>query len=92
MPSARLRWWGSPRAWPETWGRAASRVNNVQPGPTDTDMNPARAEWAKGTVKNVALGRYAQPEEVANFVAYLASPEVSYITGASVLVDGGYSA
>lgn len=67
-------------------------VNNVQPGPTDTDMNPATGEWAKGTVQNVALQRYAQPEEVANFVAFLASPEAGYITGASLASDGGYSA
>jgi len=43
-------------------------------------------------VQHVALGRYAKPEEVANFVAYIASPEASFITGASWLVDGGYSA
>lgn len=67
-------------------------VNNVQPGPTDTDMNPATGEWAKGTVQNVALGRYAKPEEVASFVAFLASPEASYITGASLASDGGYAA
>lgn len=67
-------------------------VNNVQPGPTDTDMNPAKGEWAKGTVQNVALQRYAEPEEVANFVAFLASDEASYITGASLPADGGYSA
>jgi len=67
-------------------------VNNVQPGPTDTDMNPASGEWAKGTVQNVALQRYAQPEEVANFVAFLAGPEASYITGASLPSDGGYTA
>jgi 3-oxoacyl-[acyl-carrier protein] reductase len=67
-------------------------VNNVQPGPTDTDMNPANSEWAKGTVPNVALQRYARPEEVADFVAFLASPEASYITGASLPTDGGYSA
>lgn len=66
-------------------------VNNVQPGPTDTDMNPAHGPGAPGTVQHVALGRYAKPEEVASFVAYLASPEASYITGASLLVDGGYS-
>jgi 3-oxoacyl-[acyl-carrier protein] reductase len=67
-------------------------VNNVQPGPTDTDMNPAQSDWGKGTLPYLALGRYAQTDEVASFVAYLASPEAGYITGASLLVDGGYSA
>jgi 3-oxoacyl-[acyl-carrier protein] reductase len=67
-------------------------VNNVQPGPTDTDMNPAHSDWGKATLPYLALPRYAQPSEVANFVAYLASPEASYITGASLLVDGGYAA
>lgn len=67
-------------------------VNNVQPGPTNTDMNPERSEFAQAAVQHVALQRYAQPEEIASFVAYLASPEASYITGASLLVDGGYAA
>jgi 3-oxoacyl-[acyl-carrier protein] reductase len=67
-------------------------VNNVQPGPTDTDMNPAHGPGAPGTVQHVALGRYAQTSEIASFVAYLASPEAGFVTGASLLVDGGYSA
>ena len=67
-------------------------VNNVQPGPTDTDMNPAQGEGAKSTVQNVALQRYASVEEIADFVAYLAGPEASFTTGASLLIDGGYAA
>ncbi len=67
-------------------------VNNVQPGPTDTDMNPAQGGFSESTRPYVALQRYAKPEEIASFVAYLASPEASFITGASLLVDGGYAA
>jgi len=67
-------------------------INNVQPGPTDTDMNPAQGAFAEDAKKMVALGRYAAAAEIADFVAYLASPGASYITGASLAVDGGYGA
>ncbi len=67
-------------------------VNNVQPGPIDTDMNPADSDFARDTVPFIALQRYGQTDEIASFVAYLASPEASYITGASLLADGGYAA
>jgi 3-oxoacyl-[acyl-carrier protein] reductase len=67
-------------------------VNNVQPGPVDTDMNPAVGEFADLNRSFMALKRYAEPKEIASFVAYLASPEAGFITGASLLVDGGYTA
>jgi 3-oxoacyl-[acyl-carrier protein] reductase len=67
-------------------------VNNVQPGPTETDMNPATGKFADLNRQFTALERYAEPGEVAALVAFLAGPESSYITGASLLVDGGYSA
>jgi 3-oxoacyl-[acyl-carrier protein] reductase len=67
-------------------------VNNVQPGPTNTDMNPQEGEFAESAKATMALKRSAQPEEIANFVAYLAGPEASFITGASLLIDGGYKA
>ncbi|MHB8519958.1 MAG: 3-oxoacyl-ACP reductase family protein [Limisphaerales bacterium] len=67
-------------------------VNNVQPGPIDTDMNPADTDFARDTIPFIALQRYGHPDEIASFVAYLASPEASYITGASLLADGGYAA
>jgi 3-oxoacyl-[acyl-carrier protein] reductase len=67
-------------------------VNNVQPGPVDTDMNPASGPLADGARAHVALGRYATVDEIADFVAYLASPGASYVTGASLTIDGGFSA
>lgn len=67
-------------------------INNVMPGPTDTDMNPATSERAARRREYVALKRYAHVDEIADVVAYLATPGASYITGASIVVDGGYSA
>ncbi|RAJ03744.1 3-oxoacyl-ACP reductase family protein [Aeromonas salmonicida] len=67
-------------------------VNNVQPGPVDTDMNPADGESAALLKGMMALARYGKDEEIASFVAYLAGPEAGYITGASLTIDGGFSA
>ncbi|VVN31205.1 Cyclic-di-GMP-binding biofilm dispersal mediator protein [Pseudomonas fluorescens] len=67
-------------------------VNNVQPGPVDTDMNPANTEFADSLMPLMAVGRYGTVEEVAGFVAYLAGPEAGYITGASLTIDGGFGA
>lgn len=67
-------------------------VNNIQPGPIDTDMNPADGDFAEGLKKVIALGRYGQGHEVAGMVAYLASPEAAFITGASLKIDGGFTA
>lgn len=67
-------------------------INNVQPGPTDTDMNPATGQFAKQATEYIALKRYAHVTEIADFVAYLASPGASFITGASLAIDGGYAA
>src|SRR5690606_5534383 len=67
-------------------------VNNVQPGPVDTDMNPADSDFADGLRGLMAINRYGQADEIASFVAYLAGPEAAYITGASLMVDGGFSA
>jgi 3-oxoacyl-[acyl-carrier protein] reductase len=67
-------------------------VNNVQPGPIDTDLNPAAGDWAAPQKAATALNRYGTVDEVAALVSFVASPESSYITGANLTVDGGTNA
>ena len=75
----------------EVGGRGIT-VNNVQPGPIDTDLNPASGAWAVPQKAATALNRYGHADEVAALVAFVASPESSYITGANLTVDGGMNA
>jgi 3-oxoacyl-[acyl-carrier protein] reductase len=67
-------------------------VNNVQPGPTNTDMNPADGPAADGLRARIPVGRLGKPEEIANLVAFLAGPQSGYVNGASLTVDGGFTA
>jgi 3-oxoacyl-[acyl-carrier protein] reductase len=67
-------------------------INNIQPGPVDTDMNPATGDFARMLVQQMALPRYGTGDEIASLVAYLASPEAAYVTGASLSIDGGFTA
>ena len=67
-------------------------VNNIQPGPIDTDLNPASGDWATPQKAMTALNRYGKVEEVAALVAFIAGPEAAYITGANLTIDGGTNA
>jgi 3-oxoacyl-[acyl-carrier protein] reductase len=73
-------------------GSRGITVNNVQPGPIDTDLNPAAGDWAVPQKAATALDRYGRVDEVASLVAFVAGPESSYITGANLTVDGGMNA
>ncbi|HZW80876.1 MAG TPA: 3-oxoacyl-ACP reductase family protein [Candidatus Deferrimicrobiaceae bacterium] len=75
----------------EVGGRGIT-VNNVQPGPIDTDLNPAAGDWAEPQLANTALKRYGHVDEVAALVSFVAGPEASYITGANLTIDGGTNA
>jgi 3-oxoacyl-[acyl-carrier protein] reductase len=75
----------------EVGGRGIT-VNNIQPGPIDTDLNPASSDWATPQIALTALKRYGHVEDVAALVAFVAGPEASYITGANLTVDGGTNA
>lgn len=73
-------------------GNSKITVNLVQPGPVDTDMNPADSEHADFQRSRMALGEYGKPENIAALVSFLAGEESSYITGALLTADGGFNA
>jgi len=73
-------------------GERKITVNNIQPGPVDTEANPASGPFADTLLGLMALKRYGHADEVAAMTAYLAGPEAGYITGASLLIDGGFAA
>ena len=83
---------GLTRALARELGPENITVNCVQPGPTDTDMNPADGDMAPVLTPMTALERYGQPAEIAEVVAFLASSESSYLTGGTINVDGGFNA
>ena len=73
-------------------GSRGITVNNVQPGPIDTELNPATGDWAVPQKAATSLNRYGHVDEIAAMVAFVAGPESSYITGANLTVDGGMNA
>lgn len=79
------------KGWARDLGPRNIRVNAIQPGPIDTDMNPADGQYSDMMLGMTALRRYGKADEVAALAAFLASDEASYITGAAIDVDGGMS-
>src|ERR1700726_1824620 len=73
-------------------GSRGITVNNVQPGPIDTDLNPASGDWAVPQKAATALDRYGRVYLIADTVTFVAGPDDSYITGANLTVDGGMNA
>ena len=73
-------------------GERGITVNNIQPGPIDTDLNPASGDWATPQLANTSLKRYGHVDDIAAMVAFVAGPEAGYVTGASLTVDGGTNA
>jgi len=80
------------RGWARDLGARNITVNVVQPGAINTEMNPETGPFADTLKGLAALGRYGQPEDIAAAVAFLSGPDASYITGATLNVDGGQSA
>lgn len=83
---------GLTRGWARDLGGYGITVNCVQPGPIDTELNPADGPSADGQRAMTVVGRYGQPQEIADAVAFLASPAAAFISGESLTVDGGTNA
>ena len=73
-------------------GTRGITVNVVDPGSTDTDMNPADGQTADAERALMATGQYGRPADIAAMVAYLAGEDGRFVTGASIAVDGGFAA
>lgn len=83
---------GLTKGWARDLGPRGITVTCVQPGPVDTDMNPASGDLADLLIPETALGRYGRADEVAALVAFLASSESANITGCTLNIDGGFDA
>jgi NAD(P)-dependent dehydrogenase (short-subunit alcohol dehydrogenase family) len=81
------------RSWAAAFGAHGIRVNTIAPGPTRTDRAfDTPGDWFEQLRSATPLGRTADPAEIAEAIVFIASPQASYITGATLAVDGGYTA
>ena len=83
---------GMVRGLARDFGDRGITVNSVQPGPVNTDMNPADGPMKDAMHSFMAIKRHAEPAEIAGMVAYLVGPETSIVTGAQHTIDGGFGA
>ncbi len=83
---------GMARGLARDFGDRGITVNVVQPGPVDTEMNPATGPMAEQMHSYMAIKRHARADEIAAMVAYLAGPEAGIVTGAMHTIDGGFGA
>ena len=83
---------GMVRGLARDFGERGITVNSIQPGPTDSDMNPADGPMAEMMHSFMAIKRHARASEIAEFVAFLAGPHGAMITGSMHTIDGGFGA
>ncbi len=83
---------GLARGLARDFGPRGITVNVVQPGPIDTDANPAEGPMKELMHSFMAIKRHGRPEEVAGMVAWLAGPEAAFVTGAMHTIDGAFAA
>lgn len=81
---------GLTRGLARDFGPLGITINNIQPGPVNTDMNPENSEFAAYLKTFMSVGRYGKGEEIAGMAAYLASDEAAFINGSSIDIDGGF--
>lgn len=81
---------GMTRGFARDFGPLGITINNIQPGPVNTDLNPEVGEFADYLRTFLSVGRYGKGEEIGGMVSYLVGPEGAYINGASLDIDGGF--
>lgn len=81
---------GLTRGYARDFGPLGITINNIQPGPINTDMNPQDGPLSEMLLPHMSVGRYGQPNEIGALVSFLAGPDSGYINGASLDIDGGF--